>query len=65
MSGIIISDSEPVDTENLVLCEKIDLFLTANIGHQIYTMKQLGLTQKFGLLLLLMKQNAAIQKKLL
>lgn len=29
------------------------------------TMKQLGLTQKFGLLLLLMKQNAAIQKKLL
>lgn len=26
MSGIIISDSEPVDTENLVLCEKIDLF---------------------------------------
>lgn len=26
MSGIIISDSKPVDTENLVLCEKIDLF---------------------------------------
>ena len=49
----------------LYFARKSTCSLTANIGHQIYTMKQLGLTQKFGLLLLLMKQNAAIQKKLL